>query len=152
VIIFCFLGPETLSCQRVNSPIINCQIFRNNVFGLVKEEISCLRNLKNARVDEKIKETVEADDSGPVIEYKKIYGIVLESQEGKENVFQGYGYIRQPKQKLVEEIQEFLKDSERSSLTLHQNRFWQPQPILTLALMIIPIAFILKTEFFSSSK
>jgi hypothetical protein len=34
--------------------------------GLVKEEISSLTNVKNARVDEKIKETVEADDSGPV--------------------------------------------------------------------------------------
>ena len=150
LLIFFFVGTETLSCQRINSGEIDCKLFNSQAGGLLGQEPVQVNDLKNVQIEEKIKETIEADQAGKIIKKDSIYSVVLEFDEGKEMVFQGYGYQLQPKQLLAEKIQEFLQDSEQINLMLQENRFWPS--IVALALMILPIAFILKTEFFSASQ
>ncbi len=151
VLLFFFWGSETLSCQRIKSARIDCKKFNTTALGLVTQETFSLNNLKNVQVKQKTKETLETNDSGSqTIKTTPIYGVVLEFEEGKEMVFQGYGYQRHSKQIVAGEIQEFFKEPEQLNLTLFEDRFWQS--IFPLALMILPIVFILKIEFFSTSK
>lgn len=59
-VLLCF-EPKKLSCIRVNGGQVDCLLTRSTAFGFVKAEEVSLSFFKEARVDTKIKRTLETD-------------------------------------------------------------------------------------------
>jgi hypothetical protein len=132
ILLTCF-GPTKLSCSRVNADQVNCLLTRTVVFGFIKTDEIRINSLKAVRIDVQTKRATEISSNGMTAEQKvePVYGVSL---VGDENiVLDGYSPNREEQQKIVDQANIFLNDSNASNLDFQTHNYW----LDTLTLMLI---------------
>lgn len=64
ILLTCF-GPVNLSCNRINPNQVNCSLTQFVAFGFIKVREINLIPLKQAKVDEQVKHTIETAGNSP---------------------------------------------------------------------------------------
>ena len=128
-----FFGPVKLSCTRLHPNQVNCSLVRSVAFGSIERDKIVLEPLKLAKLDTKIKRTIESTESGggSVIE-TPVYGVVLVSD--RDVLWEGsYDYSPKHSQAIVDQINYFLADANQTQLVLADRNY--TLDILTLMIL-----------------
>ncbi|MBX2862392.1 MAG: hypothetical protein KTR27_02470 [Leptolyngbyaceae cyanobacterium MAG.088] len=136
IFLLSFLGPVELACEKTAAGRNDCRLTRHVFFGLVNAQEVEINALKTARLEQKVKETIEWNKNGSRnVERRTLYGVLLVGDE--QVIFNGYIYNLRPQQKIVQEIDTFLEDSSQSTLVLRERNYFLD--IVTLGLLGIVV-------------
>lgn len=139
IILLSSFGPIKLSCSRINGSQVDCLLTRSVAFGFIKEREISISSLKEARVDEQVKRTLEGK-SFRYVRKTPVYGVLLVSSESA--VLDGYSYNREQQQKIVNQINSFLSNPNAPSLFFQARNHWLD--IVTLSSLGLPISLLLR--------
>lgn len=146
VLLSCF-GPVKLSCSRVYANQVQCSLTQFVAFGSIKVQETTLDPLKLAKVDERVKQTVEVTGSPSGIPFQKqesVYGVLLVGRESI--IFNGYSYDREHQQQIVDRINKFVNDSTASSLVVRAENHWVNVAALLLFGLSIAVPFMINSN------
>ena len=108
-----------LTCERDNVNQVNCSLTRTAMFGFIDGQEISLNSLREVKLDERLKETVEADGTynratEKSVNVTPVYGVLLVTN--KTTLLNGYAYNREKQQKIVNQINSLLNNSNTSDL------------------------------------
>lgn len=120
-----FSGPTELACERSDNSLVTCLLTKKAAFGSIDSDQISINPLIEVRIDKQVKESVESTPDGITSStWTPIYGVMLVGNENNENiVLYGYSYSYKRQQKIVKQIDNFLNNSNESSLVWRKTNY-----------------------------
>lgn len=146
ILLLSTLGSVELACKRVNVNQVNCSLTRSAAFGLLTGQKNSLNFLREVKLDKRFKETVESDGGSVSVTKTPVYGVLLINSN--TTVLNGYAYNREKQQKIVNQINSFLNDSNADNLIFQSKNYWLDIiTLICLGLSIILLLLAIKRYF-----
>jgi hypothetical protein len=144
ILLLSLFGPIELACKRVNINQVDCSLTKSVALGFIKRQEITLHSLREVKLDKQFKETLESEGKyNPTYVVKTpVYGVLMVSSEA--TVLNGYSTNQEEQQKMVNQINVFLNDSNAPNLVIQYRNYWLD--ILILSSLGLSISLSIGTQ------
>lgn len=136
-LIFGFSYSTTLTCERSEMTVINCQISNSIGLGFVKVQETNFYDVKNAIL--KIATRTIPNENGEIVEYQEGYQVQINTAAGEIPLQSNESDFKIDLYTVASEINKFIQNPTQLSLTKTQNEFWNL--VTVVAAVWLAIAF-----------